>query len=554
MRFSKMQRKILSKAVLAVLAGVSLATLSGCFAMNKEIKEEVDTRTDKSINQVEKIMDLTHAEAKEQSSQVDWSKIPVLSTKKLTLTRELPDLFHQEIEVNEIFPVGVRNLISTISQQAGGLFITVERDVTEELQSSSSSSGGQSSIISDSSGQPLGMPMDIAPANNDTSLTFSYTGTVKQTLDSLASKLDANWRYDYEANKVVIYRFIDKQFYIPSIPGESSINASVSDSLNNSERGAGFELKSNTWDQIDSSLKKIIDDKSGNYSISQATGHVLVRTTPQIMKRVESYIDSAKKSLRSQVLIDVQVLSVRQELDDNREMNLKNVLESGGWSVALAGGAETALTGASSIVVSPIKDQVANVLGSKYKLTTDSSSIFTLLNKIGVTTTIDEVPIRTINNQPAAASTTIQESYLSKSEITTDPTTGVQSSSLTTKDSKVGLSLNILPTLGENGRDLMLQVAFSLSDIPKYRTDETMDGSKTITPTINSRDFVQKTWLRSGQTLVMSGLSMIRAKKSSEGPVNSDNWFFGGAKNNGLVKEKIVVLVTPRVYNAVTDK
>lgn len=561
--------KIATALTLVSVMGLSM---SGCSTMDKHTKKMADDSIKVNSDNVLKKITQTQLDAAQKTRKINWNKTPVLNIKKVNLKKELPAFFNKRVEINEIFPVDVKDLVMTVSQQADGLPINIETDVLQQiadaggLGSASDTSGspiggnGQSGLGTDSTGNSLVNPLagistdKNLPSSTTAKISFNYSGTLKQTLNALASKLDASWRYDFDNKKVIMYRFINKEFYLPSIPGVSSISASISDAVTNSKRNAGFDLKSDTWTEIKENLTSMIEKGDGTFSISKTTGYINIRTTPAIMKRVTKYIESAKKTLTSQVLVDVKILSISQKLNDNRAINLGSILQNGGWKVNIAGGAQSAVTDVSSFVISTLKDQTMKVDNNSLTLAKDSKSIINLLNSVGKTSIVNEVPIRTINNQPAAASTTIESSYLSKTEITTDPNTGVQSSALTTQNTKVGLSLNILPTVESNGRDLMLQVAFNLSDIPRYNTVTTQDGSKVVTPVIDSRDFVQKIWLRSGQTLVLSGMSLITASKESSGPVNSNNWFFGGSKNNKYEKQNIVILITPHVYNAITKR
>jgi Flp pilus assembly secretin CpaC len=549
-----MKRKIL-------LTAIALSVASGCTSMHSEkLREEASKINSEVIGETGKQIETNkkefHTKQTSLASQVLWHDTPVLSTEKRVLKTKLPDVFKQKVTIDEIFEVELKDLFSRINETTG-LEISMENDVIDESAIKNNQSQAAKTISpTDSTGMPMMMPVAGPSAGtvNAYMIKISYSGTIDGLMTTIASKLNARWRYDAEEKKVVIYKYVDDQFYIPSIPGSSKSVASLNDTVSDSNRQAEFSVNTNLWDTIRENMKVFIDDGDGGYfSLSESTGTLSVRTTPEAMKRVKAYIDDVKKSLRSQVLLDVQIYSVNMEDSENREVNFQTLLESNGWGATLAAGAESTLTGPTSFILNTLRDSPNVGPGAAFNIKEGSTGMINILNKAGKTNLLQSVPMRTINNQPVAVSATVTDSYLSKSEVTTDPTTGVQNTSLTTEKNKVGLSLNVLPTLDENGRDLMLQVAFSLSDIINYRTFETIDGSKSITPVINSRDFIDKVWLKSGQTLMLTGFELNKAEENDSSPFGSGAWYAGGAKNKKITKEKLVIVITPRVYNAVTQ-
>lgn len=540
-----------------LITAMASAMLSGCSSLeSKKMQDTVNGTVDRTSTQVDGAMNsaMTDGRYNENAAvQTQWSDTPLLSVKKIRLKERLPGLFSRNVFINEPFPKDLKDLLLKASQQSG-VEIIVEDDVT--ASSTASDSDLSQDLVTDSAGVSIDGILGASTAQGFESptLSISYSGDVSGLMTALSSKLNAKWRYDSNESKVVIYKNIQKIFYIPSIPGSSSINASVDSTVSESSRKAGFDSQLSVWDSINKDMTTIIGlNDTESFTLSESSGLLTVRATPEKIAEVTSYIDKVKEGMRSQVLIDIQILSLTTELEDNKEVNLGLLLETGGMSVNMASGAASTLTGASSFIFTALQDQVGTGAGNSFNLKKDSTGVLNLLNTVGKAAVVANIPIRTVNNQPSAISRSIKSGYLAKSEITVDPTTGVQNSSLTTATEKTGLSINVLPTLDENGRDMLLQIAFSLSDISKYDIFETKDGSQSIVPVINSRDFVEKVWLESGQTLVLSGFDFEKSDSTSSGPMDSSMWGLGGAKKVKSVREQIVILITPRTYNAVTQ-
>ena len=563
-------RKFLITATL--LSTVSL--LYGCSnspSKSDKLEESVVQKVNNADFKTSNFLEKNKVNEEKNRNFIHWKDTPVLNIEKTVINKRLPNIFDKTISIDEFFLVDVKDMTLKVSKLLG-LEIKILPEVfgvnsVTKSSMTGGSEGGSGLSIMDGAGNSStntdggnslmgGSSFGGANSGQSIEITLNYSGKAKGLIDVLASKLDAHWRYDDESERVVFYKYKTKIFSIPSLPGESSVDANVDDSISSSTRSAGFAVKTNVWISIREDISKMVPSNDGEYfTLSESSGLLTVKTTPQRMKSVEKYIENVKKNMRSQIFIDVKIYSINIEDSLNREVNFESLLSTAGFGLNFSSGANsTSLAGATSFILSPKRDQMIpqNEIGG-LTLGQDSQSLLNVLNKLGRTSVVSTVPIRTINNQPGAISKTTIESYLESTEITTDPQTGVQSSSLTTKEIKTGLSVNVLPSLDENGRNLMLQIAFSLSDVIRYDNYKTVDGSESITPVINSRDFVEKVWLESGQTLMLTGFDYNKSIDVTSGPFSPSNWFAGGSKEKSLIREKLVILITPKVYNTVNS-
>lgn len=538
---------------------LSVGLMSGC-AMDSEITKEsheelskADKITTDSINGLKS--EILNSKQTPMEKYMEYSYGPILNVQAIPLVKPLPNIFSKKVDFIEPFTVSADNFLIKASKIIG-MQIEVEDDVMDELKaeskkasaSSSSSISGSASMDSlDSTGNSLGGSESLFSEDmSGPRMSLSQSGTVKELLNSISSLfLGSKWRYDENLDKVIIYKYETKTFYIPSIPGGYKMGSEVKGS--NSANSATFETSQNVWESIKNDIASMTEGR-GSFTLSESSGILTVRAGSSILDRVESYVKKVKEGMSSQVLIDVKVYSVIQDKKNRKDLNLEVLFKEAGLTSTIKGATGSIITNAASMVLGSEMD----VAEANRKGLAGSNGILTLLESQGDTSVIASNTIRTVNNQPSALTTSDTESYLEKKEVTLDSTTGTTQTNLTVSEKTTGLSMHVLPTLDENGKDMLLQISFTLSKIKGYNTYDTGDGNQVNTPIISSRDFVEKVWLKSGETLVLTGFDVTETGKEGAGALDKDWWALGGSAQDTVKKEKLVIVITPAVYNAVT--
>lgn len=529
----------------------STALMSGC-VFNSEITKEAEVHYVESQDYSSKSIGDIRAEvkqAKSTPSQKYWDNdSPILNVSEIPLIKPLPSKFKNHVDFVEPFEVSLDNFLIKASSVMG-IKIEVENDVRTEMESASAigSESAPGSDAMDATGAKTGESSSLFSEDmSGPRLSLNQSGTVEELMNSIASLLGAKWKYNEDANKIIVYKYVSKNFYIPSIPGGYTLGSKVAGS--NASNEASFNTTQSVWASIREDVGVMVGDK-GNFTLSESSGILTVRANSVVLDRVETYIDSVKKGMRSQILIDVQILSVIQDKLNRKDLNLQAVFTEAGLSSTFKGAAGSILTGASSFIIG----NEMNVLPENRKGLAGSQTMIDLLEKYGTTAVVASNTIRTVNNQPSALTTSDTESYLLKKEVTIGDTNGTTQTNLTVEEKTTGLSLHILPTLDENGKDILLQISFTLSKIKGYNTYDGGDGNQVNTPIISSRDFVEKVWLRSGETLVLSGFDIAETSKEGSGALGKDMWALGGSSQDTVKREKLVIIITPAAYNAVTQ-
>jgi type IVB pilus formation R64 PilN family outer membrane protein len=154
--------------------------------------------------------------------------------------------------------------------------------------------------------------------------------------------------------------------------------------------------------------------------------------------------------------------------------------------------------------------------------------------------------VTTLNYQPVPVQVARQTAYLKSSQTTISANVG-SSTSLTPGVVTSGFTMTLLPNLLDNGT-VMLQFSTDISTLRRINTVSstgTTGGSQIQTPEIDTRNFLQRVAMKSGQTLVVSGFEQMEGDVERQGTGSPSNFLLGGGAASRSNKEIIVILITP---------
>jgi type IVB pilus formation R64 PilN family outer membrane protein len=121
-------------------------------------------------------------------------------------------------------------------------------------------------------------------------------------------------------------------------------------------------------------------------------------------------------------------------------------------------------------------------------------------------------------------------------------TTALQPGLITT-----GFSMNLVPHLLDSKR-LLLQYAVDLSSLLSLATVES-GGSSIQTPEIETRNFLQRVMLNSGDTLIVTGFEQATQSGAMQGVGDASNIALGGGVKGTKNKMVLVILIQPVIAN-----
>jgi general secretion pathway protein D len=182
--------------------------------------------------------------------------------------------------------------------------------------------------------------------------------------------------------------------------------------------------------------------------------------------------------------------------------------------------------------------------------------VFDFLKEKGTTNVVSNPKVLTLNNQQALITVGDTINYQTRSTTVTSNAGSTTSEDITNYSLFVGILLNILPTVSDNG-DIMLRINPSLSDF-KYRADDMRyarpDGTaipREIAPDTTDKKLSTVVNVKSGDTIVLGGLITNSIAHTDRGvPLLSSipllGYAFKYAGEETKTKE-LVFIITPRV-------
>lgn len=532
------KRKLIPLLICAILT-------EGCStAIIKPIRDEISKETSS--------VELMRKNVGVEKRALPVSTVSVSDTKWLKLapmavdSNFVPSALKKDFFVNRDF-----RSVSEVAERVT-LITGIPVNISPDVNSPSSASAGSSP------GMPMSNPGMSAGSNSpQTSTTLfsaNYRGSVAGFLDSVAARYNVSW--EYRAGRIEIFLYTTKAFVINSTPGDVTSSSRVGSSGTTATASTGsvsdlstaVALNMSVWSALESSIKTMLSS-GGKMVSAPAIGSITVTDTPRVMAEVEKFIEAQNENLSKQVTVDVQVMSIDLTNSDDYGIDWTLVNDNIKSAMGLAFESASPLTvGASVMTLSAlqngsvlndgtiVKGQTSNWQGSKM--------MFQALSKQGEISIVTSATAVTLNNQPVPVMVGKVTSYLASSSTTPSPTVGIAPTTTMVPGSiATGFSMNILPHIREDGK-LILQYAVDLTSLTSL-LNVASNGSMIQVPNIDTRKFMQRVALRSGETLVLAGFESSEKSAKTQGVGSADNAAAGGSVNGARGRNIIIVLVRP---------
>jgi len=422
--------------------------------------------------------------------------------------------------------------------------------------------------------------------------------TLKGFLNTILK--DNDLHYTLDSNKLKISYLITRTFRIHYISGQrtgkSNAHVTIANSNNSAASGGastggsgasktGISIESNDefkfWKTVENEVQRILigaADGSTHYTktgegwtgpdgqvweynplapiVNPEAGMVTVTGTERQINRVARYIHTLAKQIKSQVLIDVRILTVT--FDDSKTTGVD-------W---------TQLYGLQNFTINSLLFAQKNVSGLKYELgegindftyadgvsppnaqamvmngTAKVSELVKFLGTQGDVKSISSPRVMTLNNQPALISVGKELFYKIKSSSTTSSGGGSTSSEGELVDSVfAGILLDITPEIDSNGM-ITLKINPSISDT--VNTVKSDGGVRSIPPDLVRRQIASVIKVKDGQHAILGGLiSSKNGVKVNKVPLLGDipllEYAFKHEEKINTVEE-LVLIITPHI-------
>lgn len=404
-------------------------------------------------------------------------------------------------------------------------------------------------------------------------VSMSYSGTIKGALDLLASK--TGFTYSVHGNTIYWQAFVTKTYDIAFMPGGTDYlmgnKASAGGSATQSGGTQSFATTSDSstsefsslsgklsiWSDLETTIKQMLSTE-GTVTVSQATTSVTVHDRPSNVKLIGQYIQNLNSNLSRQVLVKVQIMEVELENDYNMGLDWQIIASAFHNSpFVINGNYGTPISITSLTPQSAVGAAIATVAPAVPQFGTQGNgqipSYTILLNALsqqGKTSIVTEPRVVCLNNQVSVIRIVQSEGYVASIENTSTGGGGTATAAQNTVTSQItpgtvvtGLTLYILPKI--MNKNIYMQVNADMStkiSIDNFTTGSGTNSSTIQLPNITVKHFNQRSLIKSGDSLIMSGFRQVTNKANANQFLRSQA--LGGRASQESNKETII-LITP---------
>ncbi|MHB1221550.1 MAG: type II secretion system protein GspD [Gammaproteobacteria bacterium] len=417
-------------------------------------------------------------------------------------------------------------------------------------------------------------------------VSINYSGSIKGALDLLAAR--AGYVYTVQGSAIYWQAFVTRTYDIAFMPGGTDylMGSQANTTTNTGNQGGGgggsMQTQANNyvsgglaagefsslkgtlsiWKDLDITVKSLLSPQ-GTVIVSESTTSLTVRDRPTNVQLIGQYIGNLNHNLSKQVLVKVQVLEINLENDFEFGINWQAIANAFSNSRFMINGnygtpvSITALTAQSPIDAASVAPAIPQfgLLGKG-----NSSSYTILLNALsqqGKTSVVSEPRVVCLNNQVSVIRivttqgylASIQNTSLASSSTTTSVGLGTVTSQLTPGSVTTGLTLYILPKILNN--KVYLQVNADLSTnlgLATVSSGSAAQGNLTSiqVPNVTEKHFNQRSAIKSGDTLILSGFRQVKNIANANQFLNSQAL---GGKGSQEVNTETIVLITPIILS-----
>jgi len=378
-----------------------------------------------------------------------------------------------------------------------------------------------------------------------------WQGRLSDLLNQAADTFDADWSYD--GNAIMFSQQITRTFMLNALASELQVKGSVT-SGGSSDSGSNLPTVDVTstssmkvWDEI----KEAIVNISGSYgkaAFSPSTGTITVTGSPDVVRRVEAYLNQQNSMRLRRVAVAVKVIAVTASNDFDLSSDITGIVRRAFDQASLRSVGEAT----SGIAIGVLKSPLAGTdeAAAQTEDGTDGDAIksdrlvsaFRADKHVQNATISHSGAIVTLSDQPAPLQVGRQISYLARTSTTTGDTGG--SVSLEPGTVNTGLMMTILPRIVDGNRILMrISVAITSADQPFATFGP--DGNQIQLPELDTTGFLQNAVLTSGETMVLAGFEKKENSRDNDG--TPDAFLLGGSKSSSRSREITVMVLTAQI-------
>lgn len=291
--------------------------------------------------------------------------------------------------------------------------------------------------------------------------------------------------------------------------------------------------------------------------VNRLTGTIVVTAAKKNMEKVESYLDTLRKSLSRQVLVEARVIEVK--LSDSLKYGIDwSFLNNIDWFNAV--GAATGGFGALNMGTRSYTGAVDNTVPS-FRLGYSGGNVQALLSALktqGEVKTLSNPRINVMNGQTAMLSVGRNYNYIASVTSTSVVVAGsVPTITYTVETNNVlsGIMIGLAPQISSKG-DISMTVTPIISDLvsldsQSIGSNDSGGIAQVSLPIVDLRELSTTIKVHDGEMIVIGGLiSNKQSLEDTKVPLLADVPWIGGLfkqKDNSDTRSELVVILQPRI-------
>lgn len=306
------------------------------------------------------------------------------------------------------------------------------------------------------------------------------------------------------------------------------------------------------WRELKQALSMIVCTAEGaNFAVNQQSGVVVVRAYPKILRDVEKFLESVRKEVQRQVVLEAKIL----------EVVLKDGYQAGiNWASLARTGGQAALASTGMPLLTALNSQSLGQVLTLGVNMGDFSAFVELLETQGEVHTLSSPRVATLNNQKAVIKVGADEFFVTNISNTTiaGGTTVTVTPNIELTPFFSGIALDVTPQIDDNGQ-VTLHIHPSVTEVKDQVKQLTIGDNTQEFPLAFSsvRESDSVVHARNGQIVVIGGLMQNLETTDREGVA----WLgrlplLGGLFRRGsgdFRKSELVILLKPILSGQTED-
>ncbi|MDY7563434.1 PilN family type IVB pilus formation outer membrane protein [Pseudomonas sp. 5S4] len=397
---------------------------------------------------------------------------------------------------------------------------------------------------------------------------IKFNGRISALLDLVTSRLGLSWYYSQAERAVRVNYFDTKVFDVYAFGDKQEIETVVKSGMttttgsgagtnggSSAASGASGESGSNQSTKVTLNTSILSDIQNnvqsmlsqsppGRLYMAPSTGTLTVTDRPEVLARVEAYLNKTNAEITRQVLFNVKVFEVTLTDTDQLGLNWQAVYKS------LSGNFGFSLTNTAAGISTNAVAGSIGIVDSANSPWAGSTAIIKALAEQGRVSDVRSPSVTTLNLQPAPIQIGNVKGYIPSSSTSSTASVGT-STALNAGTITSGFNMTLLPRIIAND-DLLVMISINMSSKPTFTTF-TSGGSSAQTADYDTKGLSPKVKLRSGQTLILSGFDEMSEDANKSGVGSPGFMGLGGSQVRTSTHSVLVVLITPILLGQAGD-